>query len=159
MLEQRGVALADARAPGGRVVQVRCAGNAGRAVAGHALGLEHRFAGRQRAVGIADLDRADLLQAIGHLAVARFLGDAVERHVVALGGTGRLVAGHHIGHEAHDDEDGCEEGEKDRQQQLLGILDRTGVGFFGGLVMRVCAHGVLKIGGSSGGVFRINRRL
>ena len=150
MLEQRGIALAEARGPGGGIVEVRCAGNAGHTVAGHALGLEHHFAECQRQVRVADLDAADALEALGHVAVANVLRDAVQVELGA-GRPRRLRARHHVRHQPDDDQNGGDEREEDREQQLLGVLDRAGMGVLCGLVVRVCAHGVLKIGGFFGG--------
>ncbi len=48
---------------------------------------------------------------------------------------------------------GARKEKKTASSSCFGILDRTGVGFFGGLVVRVCAHGVLNNGGSSGAFF------
>ena len=85
MVEQRGVALADAWAPGGCVAEVRCASNAGCAMASHALRLEHGFAGSELAVGVADFNTADSLQAVRHITVAVVFRYAVERHAFPFG--------------------------------------------------------------------------
>ena len=151
MLQQRRVALADAGTPGSGVAEMRGAGDARAAVAGHALRLEHGLTCGEGTVDVADLDRAHFLQALGDLSIAHFFRNTVERHAFADHGTRGMGAGDHIRDKARNDQDGCDEREKYSDQELLGILDRAGVGFFCGLVVRIVAHWVLSIWGSSGG--------
>jgi hypothetical protein len=109
------------------VADLGCACCAG-GMAGGALDLEHLFAGFQFAVGIADLDRADLL-------------DALLRSPSRVAGTGSgFVSGHHKIHQPDDDEHRGHKRKEHRHQQLFGRLDGARVVF----LVAVVAHGVLN---------------
>ena len=116
----------DARCPGGHIAELGRTSHAGR-VAGHALRRINRFTQGQWAVGIAQLHRAHALDALcdGQLRIGR-----AHRGLVARG---------HGVDQSDDDEDGSNECEERRPQQLRRCLDRAGVVF-----VLVVAHGVLK---------------
>ena len=105
-----------------------------------ALGLEHFLAALEGAVGIADLDGADLADALGDAAIEVLRGHAAQRVAFGLAAAGGLVVGDDIGDQADDGEHRNDKREKHREQQLLGRLDRAGVGFF----LHAVAHGVLE---------------
>ena len=90
-------------------------------------------AGLEGAVGVAHFNGADLLDALGD----RLLQVDGTRH--------RLVVGSHKVDQANDDEHRGHEREENGQQELLGVLDGTGVVFFVRRGLAVVAHGVLKI--------------
>jgi len=63
----------------------------------------------------------------------------------------RLVGRGHVVNQRNDGENGNHEREKRHQQKLLRCFDWTGVLFFVSRAVVVCAHGVLKKNGISGG--------
>ena len=118
--------LLQAWAPGGCVLELGSTSCTG-CVAGRALGLVNLFAAAQGAVGITNLYGAYFLQAhgLGHFGI----------RCTGAGGFGRC----HELHQADDDEYGDDEREEDGKQQMLGIFDGAGMGFF----VVLLAHEVL----------------
>jgi hypothetical protein len=110
-------------------------------VACRALALVYVFATPQRAVGITNFNRANLLNAL-------CLGQLMHANART-----RFGGGAHKVHQADDQNHGQDESEYNRNQQLLGVLDGAGVAFFVVLV----AHGVLWLSGAgktNGGLYR-----
>ena len=125
-MNQRVKALLDARAPGSCILEFGCTRSAC-GVAGRALGFVNLFTAAQRTVGIADFHGADFLQAhgLGHFCIGRACAH-------------RVGSGHEL-HQANDDEDWNDKREEDGKQQMLGVFDGAGMGFF----VVLLAHEVL----------------
>ena len=116
----------DARRPGGGVTKLGRTGCPG-GMACRTLALEDVFATAQRAVGVAHFDHADLLNAFGD-------------GLFWVGGPhGRFVGRSDIHDQANDGKDRDHKRANNRDQQLFGVLDRAGMGFF----VLVVAHDVL----------------
>src|SRR3989344_3878071 len=125
-LHQRFKAGRDAGRPGASIGEFGSTSGAG-CMAGGALALVHLFASTERAVGVTDLDHAHLLDALGN-------------GFLRIDGTScRLVCRRDVQDQANDGKDRNHKREKYRDQQLLGVLDRAGMGFF----VVVVAHDVL----------------